>query len=59
VAEGTTKQKTVGERLKAAAQSIRGGSKKDAAKTEGRAKASKPARGAAKKTTTPRKAGGS
>ncbi len=51
-------QKSVGERLKAAAQSIRG-SKKDAGKTEDRAKASKPARRAAKKTTTPRKAGGS
>lgn len=54
------KQKTVGERLKSAAQSIRGGVRKDAAaKGESRAKASKPARGAAKKTTTPRKAGGS
>ena len=58
-AEGP-KQKTVGERLKSAAQSIRGGAKKDAAtKGESRTKASKPARGAAKKTTTPRKAGGS
>jgi large subunit ribosomal protein L17 len=60
-AEGETpkQQKSVGERLKAAAQSIRGG-KKDAAQSEGgRSKASKPARGAAKKTTTPRKAGGS
>lgn len=53
------KQKTVGERLKAAAQTIRGAGKKDAAKAESRAKATKPARGAAKKTTTPRKAGGS
>jgi large subunit ribosomal protein L17 len=50
---------SVGERLKSAAQSLRGGAKKDAAKGESRAKASKPARGAAKKTTTPRKAGGS
>jgi len=51
-------QKSVGERLKAAAQRLRGGKKE---KTEGGAKAkpSKPARGAAKKTTTPRKAGGS
>jgi large subunit ribosomal protein L17 len=56
--EAPKQQKSVGERLKAAAQSIRGG-KKDAAKTEDRAKASKPARRAAKKTTTPRKAGGS
>jgi large subunit ribosomal protein L17 len=53
------KQKTVGERLKSAAQTLRGTGKKDAAKAESRAKASKPARGAAKKTTTPRKAGGS
>jgi large subunit ribosomal protein L17 len=56
--EAPKQQKSVGERLKAAAQSIRGG-KKDAAKTEERGKASKPARGPAKKTTTPRKAGGS
>jgi large subunit ribosomal protein L17 len=61
--EGTAeapKQKTVGERLKSAAQTLRATGKKDAAsKGESRAKASKPARGAAKKTTTPRKAGGS
>jgi large subunit ribosomal protein L17 len=57
--ETPKQQKSVGERLKAAAQSIRG-SKKDAAQGESpRSKASKPARGAAKKTTTPRKAGGS
>jgi large subunit ribosomal protein L17 len=53
------KQKSVGERLRAAAQNLRG-SKKDAKQGDGsRAKAGKPARGAAKKTTTPRKAGGS
>ncbi len=58
-AEGA-KQKSVGERLKAAAQSLRGAGKKDAAKDDQtRGKASKPARGAAKKSTTPRKAGGS
>jgi large subunit ribosomal protein L17 len=52
------KQKSVGERLRSAAQSLRG--KKDAKGGDAaRAKASKPARGAAKKTTTPRKAGGS
>ncbi len=57
-AEGP-KQKTVGERLRAAARSIRGGNKKDAAQTETtRGKASRPAR-RAKKSTTPRKAGGS
>lgn len=46
-------QKSVGERLRAAASRIRGDKKADATK------ASKPARGPAKKTTTPRKAGGS
>lgn len=54
------KQKSVGERLRAAAQSLRG--KKDAKPPKGdatRGKASKPAKRAAKKTTTPRKAGGS
>ena len=52
-------KKSVGERLRAAAQSLRG-TKKDAKGTDvTRAKASKPAKGAAKKTTTPRKAGGS
>ena len=49
-------QKSVGERLRAAASRIRG-EKKD--KQDVPSKASKPARGAAKKTTTPRKAGGS
>ena len=58
-AETPKQQKSVGERLKAAAQSIRGG-KKDAAQADAtRGKASRPARGAAKKSTTPRKAGGS
>ena len=57
--EGPKQKKSVGERLRAAAQNIRGG-KKDAAKSDAtRSKASKPAKGAAKKTTTPRKAGGS
>ncbi len=51
-------QKSVGERLRAAAQNLRGG-KKDAKGEGGRSKASKPAKGPAKKTTTPRKAGGS
>jgi len=50
------KQKSVGERLRAAAQNLR--SKKDSPDAA-RAKAGKPARGAAKKSTTPRKAGGS
>ena len=52
--------KSVGERLRAAAKSIRGGQKAQPAGDGGaKSKASKPARGAAKKTTTPRKAGGS
>ena len=50
-------QKSVGERLRAAAQNLRG--KKDGGGDTARTKASKPARGAAKKPTTPRKAGGS
>ena len=52
------KQKSVGERLRAAAQNLRGG-KKDAKGDGTRSKASKPAKGPTKKTTTPRKAGGS
>ncbi len=56
-AEGPKQQKSVGERLRSAAQNLRG--KKEAKSDAPRTKASKPARGAAKKTTTPRKAGGS
>jgi large subunit ribosomal protein L17 len=56
--EAPKQQKSVGERLRAAAQGLRGG-KKDAKGEGGRSKASKPAKGPAKKTTTPRKAGGS
>ena len=56
-AEGP-KQKSVGERIRAAAQNLRGG-KKEAKADAPRAKSGKPARGAAKKTTTPRKVGGS
>jgi large subunit ribosomal protein L17 len=56
--EAPRQKKSVGERLRAAAQNIRG-QKKDAAKGDARSKASKPAKGPAKKTTTPRKAGGS
>ena len=50
--------KSLGERLRGAAKAIRGGQKKQ---EEGTAKnkASKPARRGGKKTTTPRKAGGS
>ena len=57
-AEGP-KQKSVGERLRSAAQSIRGGKKETKGGDAARGKASKPAKRAAKKTTTPRKAGGS
>ena len=58
--ETPKQQKSVGERLRAAAQTIRGGKKETKQqKDEGRAKATRPAKGAAKKTTTPRKAGGS
>jgi large subunit ribosomal protein L17 len=53
-------QKSVGERLKAAAKSIRGGQKAQGKGDGGaKSKASKPARGASKQTSTPRKAGGS
>jgi len=58
--ETPKRTKSLGERLRGAAKSIRGSQK--AAGQEGggaKSKASKPARGAAKKTTTPRKAGGS
>ena len=51
-------QKSVGERLKAAAKSIRGG-QKNQGDGGSRTKAGKPARGASKQTSTPRKAGGS
>ena len=57
-AEAAPKPKGVGGRLKAAAERLRGGKKDDtgdAAKT----KASKPAKGVTRKSTTPRKAGGS
>jgi large subunit ribosomal protein L17 len=61
--EGATAEapakKSVGERLRAAAQSLRGSKKEAKGGDSARAKAGKPAKGAAKKTTTPRKAGGS
>ena len=52
--------KSLGERLRSAAASVRGGKKNQQQGGEGGAKsrASKPARGAQKKSTTPRKAGG-
>ncbi len=57
-AEAAPKPKGVGGRLKAAAERLRGGGKKD--DTEGGKKAqTKPSKGVTRKTTTPRKAGGS
>jgi large subunit ribosomal protein L17 len=55
--EGAKTQKSVGERLRAAAQRLRG--KKAQDEPGAKSKASRPARAAAKKSTTPRKAGGS
>ncbi len=57
-ADAAPKAKGVGGRLKAAAERLRGGGKKDES-AETKTKASKPARGVARKSTTPRKAGGS
>jgi large subunit ribosomal protein L17 len=54
-AEPGAKKKGVGGRLRAAAERLRG--KKE--ETEAPQKASKPAKGVARKSTTPRKAGGS
>jgi large subunit ribosomal protein L17 len=51
------KPKGVGGRLKAAAERLRGGKKDEGA--DAPKKASKPAKGGARKVTTPRKAGGS
>jgi large subunit ribosomal protein L17 len=52
------KAKGVGGRLRAAAERLRGG-KKDDAEGGGGKKATKPAKGTARRATTPRKAGGS
>ena len=57
-AEATPKPKGVGGRLRAAANRLRSGSKAEAGDQQ-KTKASKPARGAVRKSTTPRKAGGS
>jgi len=64
-AEGTDEQKPkakgVGGRLRAAAERLRGGGKKDENEAGGgsKNKATKPAKGTARRATTPRKAGGS
>ena len=55
--ETTPKAKGVGGRLRAAAERLRG--KKDDTEGGGGKKATKPAKGTARRTTTPRKAGGS
>lgn len=55
--EAAPKAKGVGERLRSAAQTLRAGRKEESSET--RAKATRPARTPTKKTTTPRKAGGS
>ena len=52
------KPKGVGGRLKAAAERLRGGGKKDDSGDAGK-KAAKPSKGVSRKSTTPRKAGGS
>ena len=59
--EQKPKAKGVGGRLRAAAERLRGGGKKDEAEGGGgsKNKATKPAKGAARRSTTPRKAGGS
>jgi large subunit ribosomal protein L17 len=56
--EAPKQAKSLGERLRGAAKTIRGGQKNQDG-GGAKSKASKPARGGAKKTTTPRKAGGS
>jgi large subunit ribosomal protein L17 len=60
-AEEKPKAKGVGGRLRAAAERLRGGGKKDENEPGGAAgkKATKPAKGTARRSTTPRKAGGS
>lgn len=57
-AETTPKPKGMGGRLKAAADRLRGGKKSEGGGDTSK-KGSKPARGGARKVTTPRKAGGS
>jgi large subunit ribosomal protein L17 len=59
-AEEKPKAKGVGGRLRAAAERLRGGAKKDEVEAGGsKNKATKPAKGTARRSTTPRKAGGS
>jgi large subunit ribosomal protein L17 len=53
------KAKGVGGRLRAAAERLRGGAKKEEEAGGSKSKATKPAKGTARRATTPRKAGGS
>jgi large subunit ribosomal protein L17 len=53
------KPKGVGGRLKAAAERLRGGKKGEGGDAQPKTKAPKPSRGVTRKSTTPRKAGGS
>ena len=55
-AEGKPKAKGVGNRLRAAAERLRGGKKDD---TDSAKPSAKPSKGVSRKSTTPRKAGGS
>jgi large subunit ribosomal protein L17 len=58
-AEEKPKAKGVGGRLRAAAERLRGGGKKEEEAGGSKNKATKPAKGTARRATTPRKAGGS
>ena len=53
------KKQGVGGRLRAAAERLRGGGKPEAEAGGSKSKATKPSKGAARRSTTPRKAGGS
>jgi large subunit ribosomal protein L17 len=57
--EEAPKPKGVGGRLRAAAERLRGGKKEESEAGGSKNKATKPAKGAARRATTPRKAGGS
>ena len=57
--DAAPKPKGVGGRLRAAADRLRGGKKDDSGESPQKTKAPRPSRGVSRKTTTPRKAGGS
>ena len=57
--EAAPKAKGVGGRLRAAASRLRGGKKTEGGDAQTKTKAPKPSRGVTRKSTTPRKAGGS